>query len=216
VTYETTLVDLKNKSPEFTSLYAQANPIPDARAKVPLLQIGDSTLIVESLIVSEYVAETYQSSLLPTSPESRATVRLFTELCGSTFSYFSLLRSDKGTDFDTTLQTFREGLVHANAFLVQKGSQKGPFLSEDFWLAECNIAPSVQRCCTILPEFTGKNGTPLVDPLAICDELDLSRLKQWIEAVLSRPSVIKTGVSQKVMIKNTGSMLERMAAMSKK
>lgn len=215
-TYETALVDLQNKSPEFLSLYAQANPIPDARAKVPLLQIGEDTLIVESLIVAEYVAETYQSSILPTSPERRATMRLFTELCGSLFGYFPLLRADQGTPFDEALQSFREGLVQANAFLAQKGSKQSPFLLDDFSLAECNIAPFVQRCCTILPAFTGKDGNPLVDPLAICDELNLFRLKQWIEAVLSRPSVVETGVPKKDMIESAERMLERFAAMSQK
>lgn len=212
------MVDLQNKSPEFTSLYAKANPIPNARAKVPLLQIGDDTLIVESLVVAEYVAEIYESSsLLPVSSDSRVTMRLFTELCGSTFSYFPLLRSDQDTPFEETLQSFREGLVNTNAFLSQKGCQDGPFLLENFSLAECNIAPFVQRCCILLPEFTGRDDkVPLMDPLAICDELDLVHLKKWIKAVISRPSVIKTGVPKEDLIQSAERMLERFAAMSKK
>mmetsp|Transcript_6606 Transcript_6606/g.10448 ORF Transcript_6606/g.10448 Transcript_6606/m.10448 type:complete len:144 (+) Transcript_6606:407-838(+) len=143
-------------------------------------------------------------------------MRLFTELCGSTFSYFPLLRRDGDTSFDEELQSFREGLVQANAFLAQKGWQDGPFLLEEFSLAECNIAPFVQRCCVLLPQFTGKDEIPLVNPLAICDELELLRLKKWIEAVLSRPSVVKTGVPKQDMIESAERMLERFAAMSKK
>jgi hypothetical protein len=66
-------------------------------------------------------------------------------------------------------------------------------LGKRFSLAECNTAPFLQRCCAILPEFTG------VDPLQLCDELGLGRLKGWIEAVLARPSVVKTGVSMEGM-----------------
>jgi hypothetical protein len=67
------------------------------------------------------------------------------------------------------------------------------FVGKRFPLAECNAAPFLQRCCAILPEFTG------VDPLQLCDELGLGRLKGWIKAVLARPSVVKTGVSMEGM-----------------
>ena len=212
--YETVLVDLQNKSEEFLDLYKRANPLENARAKVPLLQVGDDFWICESLVVSEYIAETHPgSSLLPNRPEDRAIMRLFYELCASTFSsYFPILRAD---DKKSALTTFQEGLVNANSFLAHHQQNCGPFLfGSQFSLAECNLAPFVQRCCTILPALTGAAGDSVVDPLEICDQLKLSHLKSWIEAVLEHPSVVTTGVPKNDMIESTTRMLERFAAMA--
>jgi len=208
-------VDLQDKPQEFLDLYAQANPLPGARAKVPLLQVcndGDF-LLCESLIVAEYLAEKY-GMLLPSSPKHRAIMRLFTELCGPSFSYFPLLRA-KGDKLDAAVQSFQEGLVAVNAFLKLKGESKGPFLFGDtFSLAECNAAPFVQRAYTILPAFTGQEEDSVkVNPMDICDELDLVYLKRWMEAVLTRPSVATTGVPKEELLKGTTRMLERFAAM---
>jgi len=82
--YETIAIDLQNKPKEFCDLYARANPIPNARAKVPVLEIlgenkpEESIVITESLIVTDYLAERYpEAGLMPTSSEDRATMRLF-------------------------------------------------------------------------------------------------------------------------------------------
>jgi glutathione S-transferase len=206
---------LQNKPQHFIELYQRANPLPDARSKVPLIHVvndgdDDDFFLCESLVVAEYIAEVYgKGSLLASSPEDRARVRLFTELCGSYFSYFSLLRAyiDNGGGAPAALESFKDGLICANAFLSE-GSKDGPFLlGERFSLAECHAAPFLQRCCAILPEFTR------VDPLQLCDELGLDRLKVWIEAVLVRPSVVMTGVSMGDMRESTKRMLERFAAM---
>jgi len=209
-------VDLQNKSPEFVELYAKANPIPNARAKVPLLQVGGDTFLTESMIVTEYVAELHRSPLLPSGAEDRARMRLFIELCGSNFSYFTMLKAsaDKGA-FEEALGTFKDGLVDTDAFL-RSTHPDGPFLLGDqFSLAECNVAPFVQRGCTVLPAFTGKNGSQKVDPVQLCEDMGLERMGRWIKAVRDRPSVMKTGVPSEVTIENTAKMLERMAAMKK-
>jgi glutathione S-transferase len=217
IPYEKIMVDLQNKPQHFVEMYQRANQLPDARAKVPLLHVvnddgdEDDFVLCESLVVSEYVAEVYgKNSLLASSPEDRARVRLFTELCGSSFSYFPLLRAhtDDGGAPAALLESFKEGLIGVDALL--RGSKDGPFLlGNSFSLAECNAAPFLQRCCAILPEFTR------VDPLQLCDELGLDRLKVWIEAVLMRPSVVTTGVSMGDMRESTTRMLDRFAAMEK-
>jgi len=247
--YESVLVDLQDKPQDFCDLYAKANPIPGARAKVPLLQLlendtedSEMTPLCESLIVAEYVAERFSKEkdsddddnssncLLPQDAHDRATMRLFTELCGSSFSYFPLLRAAPN-DLSVALDSFKEGLANVDAFLNRLGSSKkhpqqgGPFLfGHQFTLAECNAAPFVQRCCTILPAFTGgskdqstaTSTTTPIDPLKICDELGLVRLKQWMEAILERPSVVTTGVPEEDMIRSTSRMLERFAQMDTK
>mmetsp|Transcript_2646 Transcript_2646/g.3478 ORF Transcript_2646/g.3478 Transcript_2646/m.3478 type:complete len:193 (+) Transcript_2646:324-902(+) len=188
-----------------------------ARAKVPLLSVDETFYICESLVVADYIAERFATDggILPSDPEERAIARLFTEVCGSCcFSYFSLLRA-KDDKLREEVKAFREGLEGVNAFLTRFGIDNGPFLFGDrFSLAECHAAPFVVRACAILPAFTG--GDCHVDPLEICDELGLVRLRQWMEAVLSRPSVIATCVSKEEMIESTTRMLERFAAMDQK
>lgn len=216
------MVDLENKSQEFQDLYALANPLPGARAKVPLLEIAseqeqeEPLLLCESLVVSDYIAEEFgggdDNTLLPASAKDRATMRLFTELCGSSFSYFPILRA-KGDKLESERKTLTENLVAADAFL--KHYKSGPFLFGDkFSLAECSTAPFVQRLCTILPVMTGgAHGDP-VDPMKICDELGLDHLKAWMEAVLKRPSVIATGVPKDTLLERTAAMLKRLEAMA--
>ena len=243
-TYETVKEDLQNKSKEFEDLYAKANPIPGARAKVPLLVVDAATAgtdtddaeqkptpssyLTESLIVSEYIAELYNknsnNALLPSDPVDRATMRLFFELCGgSTFNYVSIVRAkttNKQEDFDVAVASLKENFTKANTFLEHYSSsntnsnnnnnKNGPFLfGTKFSLAECNMAPFVQRCCAILPAYTDA----VVDPIQICDELQLQRLKQWILAVLDHPSVVATGVPTPQLIEGQKRMLARFMSM---
>jgi glutathione S-transferase len=230
VDYEKVMVDLQNKPQYFVDLYAIANPLPGARAKVPLLEVieknsegqDETLLLCESLIVADYIADQYgantKNNPLPDTAKDRATMRLFTELCGSSFSYFPLLRA-KGDTLESALKTFQEGLVATNAFLKHHHHKSGPFLLGDrFSLSECNAAPFVQRACTILPAFTSskESTSKVINPLEICDDLGLAHLKGWMEAVLARPSVIETGVSEEKLLEGTTRMLERFAAMETK
>jgi len=214
VPFDIQTIDLQSKPKEFTDLYKLANPLIGARSKVPLLEdrsSDDVAILCESLVVTDYVAERYgEGSLLPLNASDQAKARLFTELCSSLFSYFPILRAE-GDDLVAATKTYKDGLVNVDAFLrgVASDADSGPFLlGKRFSTAECNSAPFVQRACTVLPEFAG------IDPIQICDELGLVRLKSWMEAVLSRPSVVATGVAREDMLKNTSKMLERFAAMA--
>ena len=96
VEYDTLTVNLQDKSDEFKALYAKANPLPNARAKVPVLQVDDGLLtLCESIVVTEYLAESLGdgTQLQPASAADRARGRLFTELCSGAFSYFPILRA---------------------------------------------------------------------------------------------------------------------------
>lgn len=216
--YSTVTVDLQHKSQEFLDIYARANPLPGARAKVPVLHVGengddDEAVLCESSVVAEYIAEVYSdSNLSPSSALDRATMRLFTELCSSKFSFFPLLLAQESAEFESEFETFKEGLVNVNSFLARKSLPGGPFLfGEQFSLAECISAPFLIRCCAILPSMENS-----VDPLKLCDELGLIRLKQWIEAVIARPSVVATCLSKEEMIKSFRAKMKDFAAMKKK
>lgn len=224
--FEDIAIDLQNKPKEFCDLYAKANPIPSASAKVPLLEVikeGEkqpSTILTESLVVTDYLAERFpDAGLLPSSIEDRACMRLFSELCGSSsFSYWNILRSKGDSEkFESAVKNFKQALIDANTVLEQKGDPEGPFLfGEQFTLAECNAAPFIQRACNVLPAFTGEgDGEAVVDPIKICEEQDLSRLKVWILAVLARPSVKAMELPEEAMRESTSKMLKRFAAMAK-
>lgn len=221
------LIDLQDKPKEFCDLYAVANPVPGARAKVPVLEVVSEeqervAVITESLVLTDYLGERFpDTGLIPTSSEDRATMRLFSELCGSSsFSYWGILRA-KGDDekFASAVEEFKQGLISANTFLEKKGLSGGPFLFGDqFTLAECNAAPFVQRACNTLPAFTGEeHGTPtVVDPIQICDEIGLPRLKEWIIATTARPSVKSIEMAEDEMKGSVSKMLKRFADMQKK
>lgn len=193
-------------------MYARANPLPGARAKVPVLEVDDgsgtTSVLTESMVVAEYVGEKFpDAGLLPEGSEDRATMRLFSELCGSSsFSYFGILKAAKGdpSQLEEAVAGLTQGLVNANAFLEAKGDAKGPFLfGERFTLAECNTAPFVQRACFTLPLYTD------VDPLKICDDLKLARLKAWMTATIARPSVQATKVPDAEWKESVNRMLQR-------
>ncbi len=78
-------------------------------------------------------------------------------------------------------------------------------------MAESNAAPFPQCACIVLPGLTGQETEVMVNPMDICDELGLIRLKQSIEEGLTRPSVVATGVPKVELVKRTKSMLERFA-----
>ena len=158
------------------------------------------------------------NSILAPTAQDRAVGKLFTELCGNCFSYVPILRVQTPDDRAAAVQSFREGLVGVNAFLKYYGGD--PFLLGDvFTLAECNVAPFVYRACIILPAFTGRDKNAdndvVVDPLKICEQLDLTHLKRWMQAVLTRPSVVATSVDKDQMIARTSKLMERFTAMSK-
>jgi len=212
-------------------LYALANPVPNARAKVPVLEVftegepEERVVLTESLVVTDYLAESFpDAGLIPTSSKDRATLRLFSELCGSSsFSYWNILRARGDTEkFASAVEEFKQGLINVNTFLEKKGDAEGPFLfGEQFTLAECNTAPFLQRACNILPAFTGegdagKGASFLVDPIKICEEQELSRLKKWISAIMARPSVKSIELPEEDMMQSVSKMLERFAAMAKK
>lgn len=214
------MVDLQNKPQEFLDLYALANPLPGARAKVPLLEVVTDDMkllyLTESQVLAEYIAEEHgRDKILPAKATDRAAMRLFTELCGSSFSYVPILRA-KGQEREEAIQAFKEGLAKVDAFLKHYGSD--PFLcGEQFSLAECNTAPFVQRACAILPALTANDkeageDSLVVNPLAICQELDLVHLQRWMEAVLARATVVDTGVPPEDMVQKARQMLERFAA----
>ncbi|ORX73399.1 hypothetical protein DL89DRAFT_255496 [Linderina pennispora] len=73
VPYRVIEIDLQNK-PDW---YHLVNP----QLKVPALRIPDGTILIESMVIAEYIADKYpESNLLPTNALERAQLRLAIEL----------------------------------------------------------------------------------------------------------------------------------------
>lgn len=173
--------------------------------------------LTESKLVADYLGEAFpESGLVPPDAYDRAVLRLFTELCGSSsFSYyFSIVKAAKNdpAKFEASVASLTQGMINANAFLEARATPGGPFLfGEHFTLAECEAAPFVQRACFILPNFTGKDhGCALVDPMKICDDNQLNRLKEWMTATLARSSVAAAKVPDEEMRASVSGILERL------
>ena len=127
--YETVIVDLQEKPEEFVNLYKKANPLPNVRAKVPLLHVlsdddddDDEFVLCESNVVAEYVADIYgpSSTLLPTNPNDKATMKLFTELCGTSFRTHGILVPAHQGDmkkFEIAFKSLKDELVNIDSFL---------------------------------------------------------------------------------------------------
>ncbi|KAJ2250185.1 hypothetical protein GGI13_004076 [Coemansia sp. RSA 455] len=81
VPYVVEEIDLKNK-PDW---YHLVNP----QLKVPALRTPDGTILIESLVIAEFVADQFpEAELLSTNATERAQLRLFIELFGTRVSPF--------------------------------------------------------------------------------------------------------------------------------
>lgn len=205
-------VDLQNKPANFTSVYSKAvatEPHPTlARAKVPVLEHLDGTPpLTESLVISEYLEDRWPK-MAEESAQQRAAARLFVERFSSALSYMALLRAEEGSEAEAEAQqALVMGMQSTDAFLRAYADAEGPFFLRDFALAEEACAPFALRFWRVLPAMR-----PQFAPSALLEEHQLDRLKAWLEAVVSRPSVTATAASPEEMVSSYTSMLERMKA----
>jgi len=209
VPYKFVKVDLSAKSADFVAAYASVSPASNPQAKVPAVQTADGYTMIESDVVAEYLCERfpeYGTPLMPSSAEQRARVRLFIATFDQTLggALVSLLRAG-GDEFFEELAALEGHLQTLNKFLRSHtdGDGKGPFLCGGlFSLAEVHAAPLVQRMFVTLPHFKGVNLRTLLK------KLGLGRLRTWFDAVLARPSVVKTGVPEQDLIRSFEQMVK--------
>ncbi|KAJ8608759.1 hypothetical protein CTAYLR_007796 [Chrysophaeum taylorii] len=196
VSYDLVIEDLSAKSEGFIAAYAEANP--GGRAKVPVLEVDD-LVICESLVITEYVAETAWAHNL--SPEQRAIARLMVEV--SPFSgYFEVLKARyDADDLADAVSAFAAKIGNFEKFLSKHAA--GPFLFEDFCFAEAAIAPFVKRSVLCLNHFID------VDIRDVCQFRNCPRTLAFVEACLERPSVLTTSLPDEEYIAGTKALLAR-------
>jgi glutathione S-transferase len=196
-------VDLADKPTEFLDLYQELSPDPSARAKVPILEVGERGTadyfgMIESGAVSEYVAAAFPGQgapLLPTDARVQTCMRLFMQVFaeGMQAAYMKMMFCSDEPSALAAYDLLCAGMVTANSCLIKHGGASKPassdgafFLGADFSLAECMTAPFVVRGVVMLKELRG------VDVIADALTMKLDRLADWMEAVASRDSVVNT------------------------
>lgn len=205
--FEKNVIDLQNKPDDFCSLYQHASADPQMSAKVPLLEADDDGVLIESMVILEYLEEKAPTAGLTAA--QRAKARLFATLFPNWLNWFGILRSDPGSEEEAAaISKLREGMRSANAFLESTGTA-GPFLfGSDFSIAESATAPFIQRLSAVLPGMR-----PDCNPKAWMAEDELHRLEAWTDAVCSRPSCVESIPPSEELVESYGKLLERMKSM---
>jgi len=229
VAYTWSKVDLfdKEATPDFGAAYKQANPNPLCSSKVPVLVVThephlEPQIFTESRIVVEAIDELFPAQqgfrgLLPSGPQvaERARARIFGEAVfdgafgGARSAYSFAIRkldAEEGKG-EWELDAETEKLCEALEALEASLPESGPFvLGKDFSVAECMAAPFVQRAQVILSHYCG------LDVLQLCNRRGLHRTETWWREVISRESVVKTGVPAPEIIKGSERLINMMRA----
>jgi len=213
IPFELKIADLSNKSDEFKSAYRSQSPDPNARAKVPILDILDEdgnivTRLLESGPIAKFIATSWRErahDLLPSTPLDSAQAEIFVETFMSqvTPSIISLMRSQHEDDCLVEFERLCIGLSATGNWIRKCGpaSNQGPFfLGQQYSLAECLTAPFVVR---ILAQLQHNRG---VDILSACDQLGYPELRVWMEATRDRSSTVATSPAVASLIQVSISM----------
>ncbi|KAJ2491460.1 hypothetical protein IWW37_002235 [Coemansia sp. RSA 2050] len=126
VPYVVEEIDLKNK-PDW---YHLVNP----QLKVPALRTPDGTILIESLVIAEFVADQFpESGLLSTNATERAQLRLFIELFASRINPFTYksMTSAEVEDQKKAAESLLAGVRAVNNELLRQwerpSGKGGPF-----------------------------------------------------------------------------------------
>ena len=201
--HETIECDLQNKSEEFLNVYKRANP--GGRAKVPVLEIDGETL-VESSVTVEYLAERSGAPFYPASAAKRASARLMAEIQPfQNYFAFIKVRDDK-EKLAEKVAAFEKDVENFETFLeIHQGDSEGPFLcGSDMCFSEAMMAPFVARGIPNLKHFCD------VDVMEIARKHP--RVGRLITAILERPSVKETSLSDEQIVEGMTRMMKMFAA----
>jgi glutathione S-transferase len=194
---------LSNKPADFQDKYAQACGNTSTRAKVPLLEYGD-TLVIESLDVAKFIARNVVvggvdskddqqiKMMYPSEDVYSARIDQFIDAFEATIqAYYNFLTASSKSEADAAKGPFGESLDHLQDYL----GEDGPFLLGDsFSVAECIVAPWVHRFSIVLPHFRAVTVNELVSS---------PRVQAWLDAVLERPSVQSTNGPSEYVLSST-------------
>jgi glutathione S-transferase len=212
VDFEHRIVDLANKPADFVAKYAaailgaSADPS-SVRAKVPLLEYGDDTLVVESEDVIKFIGATLGTNddMYPKKTDTdarRARIESFIlQAFESTIrGYYKLMTATNEAEVEAGKLEFCQALLYNMAPHIPSSPAGGPFcIGETFSVAECYAAPWVHRFQVTVPYFRGVSMSDVLsssseedDAAAAATAVNRKKVMAWMNAVCNRPSVLAT------------------------
>jgi len=187
INYQRTDIDLANKPDWFKAL--------SPTGKVPLLILNDKDslqeVLFESAIICEYLDETTQGSLLPSSPKTRAQARAWIEFSSAMLNQIGQLYNAKNkAEFEIIQDTLagqfkylnhelRKGLTPELIPELKKDPEPAYFNGAEFSLVDAAFAP-VFRYFDVFEQY-----------VEITCMQGLEAVRQWRENLAKRPAVIK-------------------------
>ncbi|KAK3842024.1 MAG: glutathione S-transferase [Linnemannia gamsii] len=196
--HELAFVDLKTPRPE--SYLKEIN----AYGEVPALKTADGNVVLESLIIAEYLADLNpEAGLLSNDPlqraQSRYLIQHWTSRTQPAIAKASLAL-DSPTEEAKALDLAEAELEKVDALLSNVNiTQAGPyFLGAQFSYADLALAPFLARGY-LVTAFHEESVQKAFDERLKANK-NLQRFLAWREAVVERPSVQKSLPSKEVVL----------------
>ncbi|KAF9413837.1 hypothetical protein BGZ94_000596 [Podila epigama] len=195
--HEVVPIDLATPRPEW--YLKDINPY----GQVPALKIGEDHIVLESLLVAEYVADLHpEAGLLPTDPLQRAQTRYLIHHWGARTqpAIHKASFTQDVTEARKHLADLVVELEKVDALLQKVHRKEGDgfgqgsfFLGDKFTFADLAIAPFLARLF-LLESYNG-NKLPTAQ-----ENPKIARFLQWKDAVAKRTSVIKATPAKEDLI----------------
>ncbi|KAJ5491913.1 Glutathione S-transferase/chloride channel C-terminal [Penicillium expansum] len=177
--YEEVIIDLSTPREPW---YLEINP----RGLVPTISY-DGTIITESGIVAQFLADAHQTHLLPpSSPTENALYRARLNFFQSPPSFFASIRAADETERDAAAEQLVAAIVKEVEPLLADTEGKGPFFggSEKLTLAEVQSGSFLLRILSFAKPEHGLVSAKLSTLLE-----QTPRFKRWAEATIAQESV---------------------------
>ncbi|KAG0065638.1 hypothetical protein BGZ90_001704 [Linnemannia elongata] len=176
--------------------------------QVPALKIGGDHIILESLIVAEYIADLHpESGLIPKDPLQLAQSRYLIHHWGAR-TQPTLFKATITLDAAESAKARQEVFIELEKVDVllrnvvhTPEDKEGPFfLGAKFTFADLALASFLTRL--YLVSAYQEEGVEQEFEQALKDNKNLQRFREWREAVSQRPTVQKASAPREVVVKN--------------
>ena len=147
---------------------------------LPILEAADGKILKESLVILQYLEDTYPAPpVAQRDPYRRAVENMLTrmegEFCNQGYAYVMNQRMEQR-------DAFRDGMLkqyaRLNEFLLAHGSARSPFLFDAFGWAETVFTPFFMRFWFL--EY--------YEDFALPDEPQYTRVREWRNACVAHPA----------------------------
>ncbi|KAJ2233381.1 hypothetical protein H4R99_004575 [Coemansia sp. RSA 1722] len=188
VPYKLVEIDLDNKP----TWYHLVNP----QLKVPALRLPSGEILIESLVISEYVADQFpEAHLLPTDALERAQLRLFVEIFSSKIvpNLYGALRAASAEEQETKKEGILAGIRDASRQLENQwkrvNNNEGLWLGDRVSLAEINTVSFVNQLAAV----------EIHRGLVVPQSQEYAAFNKWVEAYSARPEYTEYSLADEVI-----------------